>query len=232
MSKLIFDIGCNLGEFFEACVRKFGRDNRFVVVDANKQILDYWSAPGIDVVKVNAVVANESERSVPFFISMEDGISTASEDFMRNSRFAKGSKNLPFVSRWRDPVYMPTITIDKLIELHGTPDIIKLDIEGYELQALLGLTKKVNMICFEWSEEFLPDLKKCIKHLSSLGYEKFGTIGYFDELPNDLPLTHHDAGDPYLVEPDNYVSAATLVESLESVCNIDRRVNYGMCFCK
>ena len=64
--------------------------------------------------------------------------------------------------------------------MYGTPDLIKIDVEGYELQVLLGLTKKQKEICFEWSEEFYDELNGCCSHLEKLGYSEFGFV-YEDE---------------------------------------------------
>ena len=46
-----------------------------------------------------------------------------------------------------------TITIDKLIQEYGTPELIKIDVEGGEFECLSSLTQKVNNICFEWASE-------------------------------------------------------------------------------
>ena len=67
-----------------------------------------------------------------------------------------------------------TITLDKMIELYGQPDLIKIDVEGYEGTVLRGLTSKAKKLCFEWSEEFPEELNNCITILENLGYEKFG----------------------------------------------------------
>lgn len=41
------------------------------------------------------------------------------------------------------------ITLDELIELHGSPDFLKVDVEGYEAEVFSGLNAAVPLLCFE-----------------------------------------------------------------------------------
>ena len=69
-------------------------------------------------------------------------------------------------------------------------------------------------------------------HLETIGYTEAGIIGYFDNKEDLKNMTYNATGDPYLVEPEKYISFSELKEELEEVCNPDRRVNYGMIFVK
>ena len=66
-----------------------------------------------------------------------------------------------------------TITIDKLIQEYGTPELIKIDVEGGEFECLSSLTQKVKNICFEWASETNDITFKCLHYLESLGYADF-----------------------------------------------------------
>ena len=65
------------------------------------------------------------------------------------------------------------ITIDKLINIYGIPDIIKIDVEGGEYSAISSLSQKVNQLCFEWASETNNITLKCLEHLVNLGYNEF-----------------------------------------------------------
>lgn len=52
---------------------------------------------------------------------------------------------------WSAPVKIPITTLDKLIEKYGKPHFIKIDVEGYELEVLKGLTQAINWISFEYT---------------------------------------------------------------------------------
>jgi hypothetical protein len=117
-----------------------------------------------------------------------------------------------------------------MIERYGMPDLIKIDVEGYEYNVLSGLTQKANDICFEWHEEERNSLYKILEHLQSIGYTQFGVIGYFEEGDIFSKATFSDKGDPYLEYPKNFYSLDEL--ELDKLINPSRRVNYGMFFAK
>jgi len=117
-----------------------------------------------------------------------------------------------------------------MIERYGMPDLIKIDVEGYELTVLKGLTQKANDICWELHEEEDDTLFKSLEHLQSIGYTQFGVIGWFDEGEVFEKATFSDKGDPYLEYPKNFYTLENL--ELHRLINPERRVNYGMFFAK
>jgi FkbM family methyltransferase len=181
---------------------------------------------------LNNLVSDKNGEATDFYISpYATGVSTASTEFMQNSRFTKGSKNVEANSiQWQPAIKIESITVDSMIERYGIPDLLKIDVEGYELNVLKGLTQKVNDICFEWHEEESNNLYKILEHLQSLGYQQFGVIGWFDEGDVFEKATFSDKGDPYLEYPKNFYTLEDL--ELDKLINPERRVNYGMFFAK
>ena len=233
---LIFDIGFNNGEFTDACNQKFP-DYNIVAAEANLDLCYRSRRKKYNNLKlINYIVCEQDNDIRTLHINLyQDGISTVSEDFMNNSRFSKGNKYLnsdPRLTTWTKTVEVPTITLDKMIKKYGDPEIIKIDVEGYEYNVLLGLSHKVGKICFECHEEEQEKLNKCIDHLLKLGYTEFGFIGYLDEGDKYKNLTYSKIGDPYLVEPNKYVSWKELKSELDVSFVPQRRVNYGMFWCK
>ena len=76
-------------------------------------------------------------------------------------------------SKWDKVINVDTTTLDQLINDHGHPRYIKIDVEGFELEVLKGLTKKTGIISFEFTSEFFKDAIKCLDYLNKLGYKKF-----------------------------------------------------------
>lgn len=226
---LIFDIGYNKGEFTNVCFNTH-KGVKVIAVEANPNLCNRENSDKF--VLLNNLASDKVGEEVDFFIEHgQTGISTASKEFMSNSRFAKGSKNLrPNSGNWSPPIKVKSTTIDNMIKEYGDPELIKVDVEGYEYTVLKGLTKKVGEICFEWHEEEYNNLLKIAKHLENIGYTEFGVIGWFDEGDVFEKATFSPKGDPYLEYPKNFYSWEDL--DIEKLINVDRRVNYGMFFAK
>lgn len=230
--KLIFDIGFNKGEFTAVCIEKYPACE-VVGVEANMDLFHrVRKKPYLTL--LHKLVSHKDGEKIDFFIEFgQDGISTASQEFMQNSRFKKGSKYLsPNSAQWINMGKVETITLDTLIDTYGSPDVIKIDVEGYEYNVIAGLNKKAGKICFECHEEEKEKLHKTIKHLRKIDYNKFGFIGYFEEGDSFEKLTYSEVGDPYLIEPRGYFPWEEIESDLKKCFNPERRVNYGMIWCK
>ena len=64
---------------------------------------------------------------------------------MKNSRFS--------AHHFADPIKVKTITLNTLILEYGIPDLIKVDVEGFEYEVFRSLTHKIEEVCWEWVEE-------------------------------------------------------------------------------
>lgn len=233
--KLIFDIGFNHGYFSKAMLGLFN-NCKILAVEANPDLVNDWNLNnGVkysNVILINNLVSDKNNQLIDFYIEKaQDGISTASRDFMNISRFNKGSVNLsPKSANWSKPVKIRSITLDVLIDQYGMPDLIKLDIEGYEYIALNGLTKKPKIINFEWHEELYDVAEQSVQRLKKIGYKRFGVVGYFTPESRKDRFTFSAKGDPYLTIPKKFMTWESL--NLKAECNKDRRVNYGMIWAK
>jgi FkbM family methyltransferase len=172
---LIFDIGANIGLFTDKCLEMYP-ECRVILIEPNKDLCNflhekYKNNKNIKIIE--RVVASKDDEEIDFFISNADTISTSSLDWINNSRFTNH-----YI--WMDPIKIKTITIDRLIFDYGKPDLIKVDVEGFEFEVFKGLSNKVNEICFEWAEETFNNTLNSVKLLENLGYNSFGYI-YNDE---------------------------------------------------
>ncbi len=105
---------------------------------------------------------------IPFYECSATTISTADLDWQKG-RFSDFS--------WADPIDAPATTLDALIRKYGVPGFCKIDVEGYELQVLRGMTTPIPYLSFEFTTEFLQiKTKACLEYLSSLGYTLFNVV--------------------------------------------------------
>ncbi|MGE0704977.1 MAG: FkbM family methyltransferase [Vicinamibacterales bacterium] len=80
-----------------------------------------------------------------------------------------------------------TTTLDRLAEVHGAPFFIKIDVEGFEIAVLRGLTKAVPYLSFEVNlPEFRTEGLACVERLASIARE--GQFNYAIDLRRGLEL--------------------------------------------
>jgi FkbM family methyltransferase len=142
---VIFDIGGNKGEWADAARGSFSNSRIFVFEPSNesfKALIQRFK--GMDsVVLVNNALGKEAGR-LPLYADISG--SPLSSLLNRNLDFA----NLNF--SFKEEVEVVNLD-DWCREQKVTPDILKLDIEGFELKALQGFLRnieKVKLIQFEF----------------------------------------------------------------------------------
>jgi FkbM family methyltransferase len=93
----------------------------------------------------------------------------------------------------QDAVAIKLVTLDQLIAKHGAPDYIKIDVEGFEIEVLKGLSRPIRLVSFECNlPEFEAETLECIAHLHQLheGYAyNFWPVDHSFHLMSDRWLT-------------------------------------------
>ena len=163
---LVFDIGSNVGTTVEFFSQKA---DKVIGFEPNPRLVEILRRRfnNRNVIIDSRGLSNEIGEK-KFRIANADTISTFSEDWVNNSRFTGGYS-------WNEGIIVETTTLDSVIDQYGTPDYIKIDVEGYEFEVLTSLTKLLEntIISFEWAEEQKNKIEQTIKYLFNLGYKKF-----------------------------------------------------------
>ncbi|MEQ9399046.1 MAG: FkbM family methyltransferase [Longimicrobiales bacterium] len=70
--------------------------------------------------------------------------------------------------RWDRGLDVPVTTLDRLIEEHGVPRFVKIDVEGYEAEVLTGLSVPVDALSVEFVAGTLDGAIRCVDRLRDL----------------------------------------------------------------
>lgn len=112
----------------------------------------------------------DREGEMPVYIGDDSMLTTLSPEWIqqviRTNRF-KGHQ-------WRQTKLIPVTTLDRLIDEYGLPVFTKVDVEGFEVQVLTGLSRQIPCLSFEFTlPEAASQLRHCINHLCKLGPYEF-----------------------------------------------------------
>jgi len=165
---LCFDIGANIGNRTEIFL-DIGCP--VVAVEPQKECIDYMKKKFIDRSEIifvqKAIDAEIGEKEL--FMCPVDYTSSMSQEWISALKQSGRCESYD----WKQVAKVPTTTLDELISTHGKPAFCKIDVEGFELNVLRGLTKAIPFLSFEFTQECLDNAKKCIEYLSSLGNPVF-----------------------------------------------------------
>jgi FkbM family methyltransferase len=169
---LVFDVGAHVGDRVGA-FRRIGA--RVVAVEPQHALAEtlkliYGRDEGVSIEKV---AIGRSEGDVEMKINTANPtVSTVSEDFIASSQGAPGWQG----QRWNKTVRVTMTTLDALIAKYGMPAFIKIDVEGFEAEALTGLTRPPAALSFEFTTIQRDVAALCIERCAALGYAKFNAV--------------------------------------------------------
>jgi FkbM family methyltransferase len=166
---LVFDVGAHVGDRI-ASFRRLGA--RVVAIEPQRamaRVLKLLYGLSRSVAIEETAVGREQGIARMMINVDNPTLSSFSSAFVDAARDAPGWET----QRWTKSTDVAVTTLDALIERHGRPSFIKLDVEGFEAEALQGLSRAVPALSFEFTTIQRDVALGCLERCSALGYISF-----------------------------------------------------------
>jgi FkbM family methyltransferase len=158
---LCFDVGANLGNRVGPLLDIRARVIAIEPQERCRKILHARFGKKIVIVPYGL---GAKEEIAEFHISDASYLSSFSRDWIDSVKKDRFKEN-----NWDTVEKVQMTTLDKLIANHGVPAFIKIDVEGYELEVLSGLSMPIGMISFEYTTpEQTENALNCLKRLKAI----------------------------------------------------------------
>jgi FkbM family methyltransferase len=153
---LCFDVGANIGEKSEALLRAGAA--RVVAFEPNPVVLP----------ELRARCGHWKNWTV-----VEAALGSAAGLATLYARRLHAQSSL--LKDWQGSItgtyHVPVLTLDSAIQYFGRPFYCKIDVEGWELEVLRGLTQSLPLVSFEFhlNDQDIPKTAACLERLRGFG---------------------------------------------------------------
>jgi len=162
---LCFDIGAHLGDRSKC----FLNLNKTVVaiepqpIFAKKLRENLGKNPKFHLEEIGVGAENGSAQLQ--ISSLHPTVSTIANNTWQQALNSKANNRI----EWDKTVEIEVQRLDKLIAKYGAPDFCKIDVEGYELEVLKGLSQPIKLLSVEFFSFTLEQTLACLDKITELG---------------------------------------------------------------
>lgn len=166
----VFDIGAHVGSKTRS-MRKAGA--KVIALEPQQPFAGFLrrTLPK-DIVLIEAAAGEHETKAEMSVSTKHPTVSSLRTDFVSKGTSTPGFQHV----RWDKKQTVQVVTLDGLIKKHGKPDYIKIDVEGFELEVLKGLSQPIALISFEFLPGFLNLSLAVIERLNQLGDYEFNIL--------------------------------------------------------
>ncbi|MFT4766895.1 MAG: FkbM family methyltransferase [Glaciecola sp.] len=125
-----------------------------------------------DIVLIQAAAGSAEALADMAVSSRHPTVSSLQTSFVDDAAMAPGFEHV----RWDRRERVQVTTLDLLIAQHGRPAYIKIDVEGFELEVLSGLSQPVPLVSVEYLPAFAALTHQVITRLEALGTYRFNPV--------------------------------------------------------
>jgi FkbM family methyltransferase len=168
---VVFDLGANQGEYAEVFA---GEGARVVAVEPNPAFSARLQAFAreTNIRPVLAAIGDKPGTAV-LNVCSEPAFSTLVDP---SSTWIEESPDYQAVS-WTHTVEVPVTTMDLLASDFGEPEYVKIDVEGFEIDALRGMSFRPRYLSFEFGARRKDASLECLTHLGARAYSFRPIVG-------------------------------------------------------
>ena len=185
---LAFDIGAHVGNR----VRVFRRlGARVIAVEPQPDfiaVLRLLYGRDSDVCIEASGVAAEPGQGKLYLSTRTPTVSTFADSWMDDVQTDRRFQRI----RWDTEINVPLVSLDELIARHGEPQFCKIDVEGFEHEALSGLSQPLAALSFEYIPVAADRAIACIERTSAILSIRLASFGSSSE--TWMPATLVDIG--------------------------------------
>lgn len=187
---LCFDVGAHVGSRIAAWTRLGARIVAVEPVPHCMRLLRLLYGHRRDVRLVEAALGPDEGRTEMLVYDREPTVSTLSRDWAARVRHERPG----FVGvRWNRTVPVAVTTLDALIARYDQPAFCKIDVEGFDLEVLSGLSRPLKALSFEYVPPTLDLALACLDRLLALGRYEFN-FSYGESMRMHAPVWVGRAG--------------------------------------
>jgi FkbM family methyltransferase len=217
---LCFDVGAHAGNRVRCWLKLKARVVAIEPQPDFVRLLKFLYGRNSNVEIVPAALGRACGRGTLLVSERTPTVTTLSADWIHEVRADPRFAGV----RWTPAPPVEILTLQALIERHGVPRFVKIDVEGFEAEVLAGLEVAVPILSFEYLPAARATALACIDRLEQLGVYRYNSSsgeshrlalddwidadaarGFVEALPPDAP-----SGDLYasLVTPRGTIARA------------------------